>query len=240
MVMSEGLFFLLTAMALYFIRKHQWPLVGICGALVAMTRISGILIVIPAMVEFVEHYRVLDFFRQKRWREESPLFLGKILWLGIALVGVFVYLYCNYSTSGNWFQFLEYQEKYWGSHGCYFGEGISIISQHAFDPEVLISERLENWIPLVGLILLTLSMIYYGMRRGRTMYMAYFLAYFIMNFSVTWPFSGTRYLSCALPLFLFLAEWTRGRPRTGTWITVIFAVLIAIYLTGYTIGLEIM
>ncbi len=240
LIMTEGLFFLLTAMGLYFIRRHQWLLVGICGAFAAMTRISGILILVPAVAEFIEHYRMVDFFREKRWRKERILSYYKILLIGIAFLGIFVYLYCNYRTTGNWFQFLEYQQKYWGSHGCYFGEGLSVISRHAFGPNIPIMERLANWIPLVAIVLLALSLMLYGMRRGRTMYMFYFITYFIVNFSVTWPYSGARYLSCAIPMFLFLAEWSEEHPRLGSWLTIIFAVLMGVYFAGYTLGLEIM
>lgn len=45
------------------------------------------------------------------------------------------------------------------------------------------------------------------------MYTLYAFAYLVLNYSLSWLLSAGRYLSCALPFFLFAAALTEKRPR---------------------------
>lgn len=237
-MMSESTFFLTTAMSLYFIRKHNWPAVGICGALAAMTRITGVLILLPAAVEFIEHYNFFGRLRKKEFKEVWKLIYTKGLWLFLVLTGVLVYLYCNYKTTGDWFKFLDYQQKYWNNRPVYFGEGLSVIVKQAVQHSPLTKGAI--WIPQILVYLMAGAMMVYGTRRNRNMYMSYLIIYTIVNTSFSWPLSGGRYMSCAIPMFIFIADFAQRHPKAEKWIIVLFSIGFGIYLTGYLFSKQIM
>ena len=54
-----------SAATLYYIRKHKWYLVGIWGAAAALSRMVGILLAIPAAVEWLEHYKIFEKLKTK-------------------------------------------------------------------------------------------------------------------------------------------------------------------------------
>ena len=231
-MMNESMLFFTSAMTLYFIRKHKWPLVGICGALAALSRMVGIVLAIPAAIEWLEHYKILEKLKSKNIKEVWKLFYSKGLWIFLMLLGLGIYLFCNYSVAGNWFQFLDYQNNIWGNGSCYFGNHISTVASYA----VNISDRtrmFSTWLPYLLLIVFCLIMMVYGLRRNRSMYLAYFISYFILNASIQYPISGCRYMSCIIPLFIVLADFTERHEKADRWITVIFSVLFGIYLVAY-------
>ena len=51
------------------------------------------------------------------------------------------------------------------------------------------------------------------------MYTLYAFAYLVLNYSLSWLLSAGRYLSCALPFFLFAAALTEKRPRLTALLT---------------------
>jgi 4-amino-4-deoxy-L-arabinose transferase-like glycosyltransferase len=237
-MMSESTFFLATAMSLYFIRKHNWMAVGVCGALAAMSRITGVLILLPAAVEFIEYYDFFGRLRRKEWKESWKLVYSKGLWLFLVFFGILVYLYCNYKTTGDWFKFLEYQQKYWGNHPVYFGEGLDVIVKQAAQNTLLTKAAI--WIPQILVYIMAGMLMVYGTRRNRNMYTAYLIIYTIVNTSFSWPLSGGRYMSCAIPMFIFIADFTQRHPKAEQWITVLFSICFGIYLTGYLFSKQIM
>ena len=60
-VMTEGLFLLTTAASLWHIRRHRWWRAGLWGALAAMTRMHGLLLIGAAGAELVEHLGRFDW-----------------------------------------------------------------------------------------------------------------------------------------------------------------------------------
>ena len=59
-VMTEGLFLLTTAAALWHIRRHRWWRAGMWGVLAAMTRMHGLLLIGAAGAELVESLGKFD------------------------------------------------------------------------------------------------------------------------------------------------------------------------------------
>lgn len=239
-MMTESMFFLTNVATFYFIRKHNWPMVGVCGALAALSRISGIAMIFPAAVEFIEHYQLFGMFRDKKFKETFSLILKKGLWILGALVGVFIYLYCNYSLTGNWFKFMELQHKFWGEETCYFGKCILVMWQQIISPDRSVMVKTGMFLPELLSVMLMLVTMLYGARRHRSMYITHMVVYLVMNTSITWPISIARYMLCAIPMFIILADFSERHKKAHLWITVIFAVMFGIYMTGYLFSKQIM
>ena len=106
-LMNESMLLFTSAATLYYIRKHKWYLVGIWGAAAALSRMVGILLAIPAAVEWLEHYKIFEKLKNKDIKSVWKLFYSKGLWIFLMLLGTGIYLLCNYKVTGNCFKFLE-------------------------------------------------------------------------------------------------------------------------------------
>ncbi|MBV8583790.1 MAG: glycosyltransferase family 39 protein, partial [Candidatus Eremiobacteraeota bacterium] len=52
-VYTEALFFALTVMSFYYIREHKWLMAGIVGFFAALTRVEGVLLIVPLAIEWL-------------------------------------------------------------------------------------------------------------------------------------------------------------------------------------------
>ena len=217
-VMTESLFFLTTAGALWYIRRHKWLPAGMFGMLAAMTRMHGLLLIGAAAAELVENMGQLD------WK----VILRRLPTLLLPALGTLVYLWLNASVTGDPFGFVQMQE-HWSQGFCWISDTLWYVLQNAISfhtPEV----RYEIWIPTILLFPLFFGLLVGACRRFRSMYTLYGFVYLILNYSLSWLLSAGRYLSCALPFFLFAAVWTEKRP-------VVTAVLTAAMEGGFLINL---
>lgn len=249
-MMSEGMFFFLTAAALYYIRRHQWPVVALFGALACMTRMHGILLLIPAFAELVSCEQPIALLREKKFSDLWKIIYRKAVWPVLMLAGTVYYLLLNYAVTGNAFQFTVYQREHWYQAPTLFTKTLEYVFRNAFtyDPPLL---RAVVWIPEAFLFLAGIAVLIYALPRKkkkfdvisirhRSMYTLYLFAYLLLNYSVSWLLSGGRYMSCAIPLFLLLADMAENRKVLKIFLIAGSAVLFGIYMTGYLFGMHIM
>lgn len=238
-MMSESLFFFLTAAAFYYIRKHRWPAAVFFGALSCMTRMHGILLLIPAAAEMITCYRPFSMLRKKQYGLFFKLLYTKVLWLPFMAVGTLYYLLVNYWVTGNPMQFTIYQKEHWFQAPCYFTKTLEYVFQNAisYDEPLL---QAVIWIPEAFLFLLAVALLVYGQKKHRSMYLFYLSAYVLLNYSVTWLLSGARYMSCAIPMFIILADWAERRKGIKVWLIAGSSILFGIYLSAYLFGKHIM
>ncbi len=237
-MMNESLLLFTAVATLYFIRKHNWPLVGIFGALAAMSRMAGLLLAIPAAVEWLEHYKIFDKLRSMQIKEVIQLFVKKGLWIFLMLFGTGVYLYCNYKTTGDWFKFFDYQKEVWHNGTTYFGKGISIVEEYMLKTTKFTLFSL--WIPELLATVFTVIMLVYGIRKTRSMYTVFLVATIVLNTGLDWPISVARYMTCAVPAFVILSEFSERHKWTEPVITAGMAIAFGIFFVGYFMSRQIL
>ena len=200
--MSESLFLLLTAAALYLARTHRPVLGGLCGAYAAFTRSLGLLLIVPLLWELV-HDAVQH--RRVNIRQAAGLLLMPL--------GFAAYCCINRHVSGNPFQFLIYQREHWNQRtGLFF-------STAAYQTDYLLRcLRSGNWRDALGLWLPNLVACFSALillaktaPRLRASQTAWFLAYYIIAVGATWLLSAPRYLLVLLPVPLALAQCAQKR-----------------------------
>ena len=174
--------------------------------------------------------KIFEKLKNKDIKSVWKLFYSKGLWIFLMLLGTGIYLLCNYKVTGNCFKFLEYQAKYWNNGSCYFGSGIAKMFTNAFTSD---QSRFDIWIPETLSIIFVISTLLYGIRRNRSMYSAFLAVYIIINTGFDWPISVARYMTCAIPAFLFLSDFSERHKWTEPIITASMAIGLGIYLTGY-------
>lgn len=229
-LMNESMLLFTMSAALYYIRKHNWALTGVFGALAALSRMAGILLAIPAAIEWLEEYKIFEKLKNKDIKTVWRLFYSKGLWIFLMLLGTGIYLFCNYKTTGEWFKFLEYQETIWNHHSTYFGIGINNIFGHCFNDN---GNTFSIWVPSVCSLIFTAVALIYGIRRSKNMYTSFLLVYIIINTSLDWVISLPRYMTCAIPAFLFLSDFSERHKWSEPLITASMAVGLGAYLTAY-------
>lgn len=231
-IMTESTFFMLTIATFLAIRKHNWLVVGILGALTALTRSFGVLMIIPAAVEWVQHECPIGLIREKNWKKLGKDFLG-VLPILIIPVGTLIYLYINYSVTGDPFIFSQYQSEHWHMNLQFFGKTLNMLWSRTMSFNDRWSSITCLFMPELLALPVFAAVILYSIRRTRSVYVVFMLIYFAFNAAASWPLSLSRYLSCMFPVFWVLATFTDKHKETELPITAIMAIGFGIYLTGY-------
>lgn len=227
-IMTESLFFLTTAAGLWYIRRHRWWLAGLFGVLAAMTRMHGILLIGAAAAELVEDKGRFD------WRE----IVRRLPALLLPVLGTAVYLLLNWRVGGDPFAFTVMQE-HWSQGFCWISDTLWYVLQNALSYPTQ-AVRYQLWIPTILLFPAFFALAVYARKRFRSMYVLYGFVYLVLNYSLSWLLSAGRYLSCALPFFLFAAALTEKRRWLTILLTAVMSLGFVVTLYGYLTGGQIM
>lgn len=228
-IMSESVFLLFSTITLYYIRKHNWLLVGIFGMLSALSRLIGVFLIVPALVEIIEEYHILKNIQDYKYI--FKIIKEKVIPILFIPLGILIYLYINYSITNDWFYFLKMQNQIWNQNYTSF-----------FKIPILLINFIKNQGSLFAYTifipeLITVVVMYYLLvrcvKKNRTMYTSWFLIYILINTSMSWPLSIGRYFTCALPAFIFMAKSCEHNNKKFIFLVIIFSILFAIFLMAY-------
>ncbi len=228
---AESLLFFTFTLSMYFSRRHMWAAAAAAGFLASMTRIVGILAIVPAAVEFIEHYKLCGALKDGRIKEVILLILKKGSVLLAMFLGLGIYLWLNYYYTGDFFKFMEYQEKVWYHTSCYFGTGIANVFGEMLGCGLV--QSFVMYVPFVAFLASAFALMIYEVRRARSMYTAFLLIYIVVITSVTYIPSGPRYSICAVPFFILLADAADRSRAADCALTIAFAILNIVFFSLY-------
>jgi len=235
--MSESLFLLLSLLCIYCIRMNRWLLGCLIGLLGAFTRSLGVLLIVPAFIEYVtvmlEDRRAGDM-RNYGWRA-----LGKFLCVLLIPLGTGLYLLLNYRITGNALQFMVYQREHWTQQFCFFGDTMRYMTQNAIawsngNMQQLLGISLPNLLYIFG----SLAVMIPAAKKMRASYTAYFLVYFAVAVGVTWLLSAPRYLTCAFPVAFALGQISEKK-SVNVVLTVLLGAGFLAYLYMYLVDMPV-
>lgn len=200
-VYTEGLFLLLTIGCLYALRREKYPWAGALGFLAALTRTQGMLLIFPAVYEWVTH-RLGKNGKGMRHGDAALLLIP---------AGFGVYLLLNVHLHGNPFQFLLYEAgEPWYQTTQWIGRNIAVQFGQALEYPPL--GLFIYWVQ-IALYFFTLGVLLFGARRQeRVAYLLYGGAYLGFTYLSGWMISGGRYMLCCVPVYLVLCK---VRPGVG-------------------------
>lgn len=232
-IMTESLFLLTTVSALYHIRRHRWLAAGAWGFLAALTRMQGVLVILAGVIELVETDKPFAWTKEER-QQRIRRFVKRLLFLFAPLAGTGVYLLLNWYVAGDALAFVQMQ-SHWNQGGYPVSGTLLYVWQEAVKN---IREAIgwEIWWPQLLLFLSFFVVIAVSFRQVRSMECCYAFSYLIASYSLSWLLSGGRYLSCNVPVFLFLGILTKGRPVLTALLATGMAGLFCLYLTAYLSG----
>ena len=208
-VFTEGLFLLLSIGCLLAIRKRKYVWAGCVGFLASLTRIQGMLLIIPAVYEWAVSVFGPGKCR-KRWTDSLILLIP---------AGFAVYLGINYRLHGNCFQFLLFEAgEPWYQTSRWIGENIA--QHYTLAQEYPYLAGIIYWVQ-IALYFFALSVLAWGIcKKVRTAYLLYGCAYLGFTYLSGWMISGGRYMLCCVPLYIVL---TGMKSETGKKLVLIAA-----------------
>ena len=200
--MSESLFLMASAGSLYAARTRRWFAAGVFGFWAAFTRSPGVLTAVPLGVELICQ-------QCGQWRK--PQTLKNLLKHGACLLmvpaGTAVYLYINFTVTGDPLIFLQYQQSNWHQHLGWFFQTAAIQTEYAI--RTWTEDPVKFWgLWMPNLITGFISLIWMGRaaKKLRPSYTAWFAAYFAVCYGSSWLLSGPRYMTVFFPLAMAADE----------------------------------
>ncbi len=115
-VYSEALFLLLAVGCIYTARMGRWAAAGLLGGLAALTRSSGVLLLVPLLILYLWGPRA-DRGPDRPAGARKPRYLPQpdILWIALVPIGLAIFIaFLGLSTGHPWTPFTE--ERLWGRH----------------------------------------------------------------------------------------------------------------------------
>lgn len=240
LVMTEGLFLLATTGACWYAWRGKWLAFGLFGALAALTRMTGLLVIVVGVIRLLEAYRPLEPpVGKSLGRCWKPLLLRLPLTL-LPAAGTLLYLLLNLWVDGDLFAFASHQE-HWHQGYLWISQVVEYIGHYLGD-NLGSSFGWAVWAPALALFVVGLALLYWAaLRRGHPAgLLAYGFCFFVATYSLSWLLSAGRYLSTCFVLFLFLAKLTQRRPALRAALLGGEGVLLGVYLCAFLSGAQVM
>jgi len=219
----DALLLLLVAACLLFSRLDRWALAGIVGFFATLTRSTGILLLVPMAVFYLQ---------QRQWRPRG--IDRRALWFLLPPAGIAVWLAYLWQATGDPFASFA-AESHWGRHltvpfvAVYRGLGETLWQ---FERVVLQGHWDYGWIHdylAVFILIGWVALVWAGWRRLPPAYTAFCIALLVV--SLCFPgsdralFSLPRLMLTAFPLFIVTALLTEWHPRLRVALVAIFMII---------------
>jgi Gpi18-like mannosyltransferase len=192
-VYTESLFFMLTVASFYYMRSHRWWLAGAIGFFASLTRVEGILLVVPFLIEWYAQYR-------------SSLKRGVVDLAAAVLIplGLCVYMAYLWVLRADPLYFSHVQ-IHWNRHLAF--PWVSVINAfhkiaHATSGQVFANESLE-----IAFTVLMIAVLVGGWTRLRPSYIAYLSLSIVVPMCTSSLMSMPRFALVLFPMFAILARW---------------------------------
>ena len=240
LVMTEGLFLLATTGACWYAWRGKWLAFGLFGALAALTRMTGLLVIAVGVIRLLETYRPLEPpVGKSLGRCWKPLLLRLPLTL-LPAAGTLLYLLLNLWVDGDPFAFASHQE-HWHQGYLWISQVVEYIGRY-LGVNLGSSFGWAVWAPALALFVVGLALLYWAaLRKGHPAgLLAYGFCFFVATYSLSWLLSAGRYLSTCFVLFLFLAKLSQRRPALRAALLGGEGVLLGVYLCAFLAGAQVM
>lgn len=225
-IYTEGIFLAITLASWYTLRKRKWAISSILIFCLCLTKIQGILILIPAFIEFI-------FARNEAVRSGNKFNYFNALYFFSGFAALGIYLLINNYIFGNPFQFMIFQKEHWGQQFGFFANTLqmSIEQTNRFPAGMAYFQ----WIPQVIAFFIGIAAAGYLAFKRHISLAAWLFAYTFVSFSATWLLSGNRYMTAAFPVFI-AAGLLAGDKKIFPWILAASAGLMALVTGAYIQG----
>lgn len=192
-VYTESLFFMLTVASFYYMRSHRWWIAGAIGLFAAMTRVEGVLLLVPFLIEW--------YAQNKTSLKAGVLNLVPAALIPAGLVIYMAYLWVLRADP----LYFSHVQIHWNRH--FAPPWVSLINAfgkiaHATQDQTVANQSLE-----VAFTLLMIGVLIGGWRQLRPSYIAYMALSILVPMSTSSLMSMPRFALVLFPMFAILARW---------------------------------
>lgn len=210
---SDSTFIALAVFTLLFARRGFWYWAALCAFLATLTRLFGLVLILPMLWEYGRHHRTA------RWRDllhprHAVTFLAIAGAVPLALVSWATYLWVRF---GDALAYLHVQRQAWGHYAVPPWQWLHLVGATIQSTPAWSYPRARVFVdlaPVVAVILLTF-LFFRRWPLSLGLYMLGTVLILLVNaIPLDWnPFNGEgRYVLMCLPVFLLLGRWMEERP----------------------------
>lgn len=219
-VYTESLFFMLTVASFYYMRAHRWWLAGIIGIFASMSRVEGVLLVVPFVIEWYAQHK--DNLTDRRG-------LFDLLAAAVIPLGLVVYMAYLWVLRADPLYFSHVQ-IHWNRH--FAPPWVSVIGAftkiaHATQPQTIANQSLE-----IVFTALMIGVLLGGWKQLRPSYIAYMALSVLIPMSTSSLMSMPRFALVLFPMFAILARWGE-RPAVNNLIVALSLPLLGLFTVLY-------
>ncbi len=191
-VYTESLFLLLTVASFYYMRAHRWWMAGAIGLLAALTRVEGVLLVVPFLIEWYSQYK-----------PKLQAHIGQLIPGGLIPLGLFIYMAYLWVLVGDPLYFSHVQ-IHWDRH--FAPPWVSVISAFhkiatAGSGQTIADQTIE-----LTFTVLMIGVLIGGWKQLRPSYIAYMALSILIPMSTSSLMSMPRFALVLFPMFAILAR----------------------------------
>jgi hypothetical protein len=192
-VYTESLFFMLTVASFYYMRTHRYWVAGAIGCLAAMTRVEGVLLAVPFLIEWFAQYR------KDLSRGIVSLVGGALIPLGLAIYMAYLWVLRADPL------YFSHVQIHWNRH--FAPPWVSVINSidkivHSAQGQTVANQSLE-----LAFTALMIAVLIGGWRRLRPSYIAYMALSIVVPMSTSSLMSMPRFALVLFPMFAILGRW---------------------------------
>jgi len=258
-IYPESLFLACAVACIYYARRRQWWLAGICGALASLARIQGLGLVIPVVWEFwqmlSDRYAPLPDMSGATLLEKGKIWLNSRLkglllatremrnWLNLLAValiplGLVPFLVYSQIKTGDFLATIHNHTVGWGRKPELF---LRLIAGALLHPRLPDPMDWNFWLVNIITIFVFLSFTLWALRKLPVMYILYMAVMLLLPLSTGSINSISRYCLIVFPAFMLLALWTSRTKESGYgfFILTLLAMVQAVFMVFYVLGLPI-
>lgn len=200
-VYTESLFLFLSVASFYYIRERRWVTAGVFGFFCALTRVEGVLLAVPFLIEWM---LALSEQRSDWWKWPLDTLVRPLAGIIAIPLGLATYMAYLWVLNGDPLYFSHVQE-HWHRHLAWpwesFVYSFRIIFGHYG------SQAVANQILEVVFTLLMIAVLVAGFRRLRASYVAYMALSILVPMSTSSLMSMPRFALVLFPMFALFALW---------------------------------
>jgi hypothetical protein len=220
-VLTESLFVALSIACLYYARRGNWLIAGLLGFLVPLTRLPGLVILVPLAYEYLRQH--LAWRSETRLPDIRGLLKPEMLALLLPVAGLGAWAAYNYQLTGDLLGFIHVQST-WG--GRFALPPIELLARLVPTNGYVFTGAVFTVAALVLMVLFFKKVDFGGWVFG-------IMLICIPLFSVQSGYSMLRYLAVVFPLCIIAAKVTKDR-RIDTGLTVALIILQAVLMAIWT------
>ncbi len=219
-VYTESLFFMLTVASFYYMRAHRWWLAGIIGLLASLSRVEGVLLVVPFAIEWYAQHRN-NLSDRRGWIDLLP---AALIPVGLALYMAYLWVLRADPL------YFSHVQIHWNRH--FAPPWVSVINAfgkiaHATQAQTIANQSLE-----IVFTALMIAVLLGGWRQLRPSYIAYMALSILIPMSTSSLMSMPRFALVLFPMFAILARWGE-RPAVNNLIVALSLPLLGLFTVLY-------